>query len=391
MNRFDVAVVGAGMVGAAAALALARKGFSVALIERQAVADAAQTLPDEFDLRVSAISPASQQLLDELGVWAEIRQQRSCAYHNMVVWHERGDTVMHFASEQVGRTHLGSIVENRLIQLALQKQLRLLANVAVFDLQHLLDITRSQDSVSLSTSAELNIEAQLLIAADGRASAVRELCHLPAVSGSYRQSAIVANVSTEKPHGNTAWQRFLSSGPLAFLPLSNGQSSIVWSADTARAEELMQLPDEDFMLELAQAFEHRLGAVTAISKRAVFPLSWHSAEHWLKERVLLIGDAAHGVHPLAGQGVNLGFGDVALLAQKIPTGGSVYQYNKLRQLERQRKAEAVTAMHLFTALKQLYGSQNGLVCKARDIGMSMVESNTLIKRLVIGSAMHNMS
>jgi len=153
----------------------------------------------------------------------------------------------------------------------------------------------------------------------------------------------------------------------------------------------MQLEDQEFRQELSKAFEYRLGAVTETSQRAAFPLSWHSADRWLKERVLLVGDAAHGVHPLAGQGVNLGFADVALLVQMMPTGDPVYQHKKLRQFERQRKAEAVTAMHLFSALKLLYGQQNTLLCKARDMGMSLVESNTLIKRLVMSSAMQNMS
>jgi len=210
-------------------------------------------------------------------------------------------------------------------------------------------------------------------------------------SGSYAQTAIVANVTTEKPHESTAWQRFLVTGPLAFLPLSNGQSSIVWSADTARAEELLQLPDKDFMLQLSEAFEFRLGSITAMSTRAGFSLSWHTADKCLDGRVLLMGDAAHGVHPLAGQGVNLGFADVAALQGLLKPGQPVYQYRLLRAFERQRKAEAVTATHLFSALKLFYAQQSPALCGIRDAGMSVVDKNAVIKRLVLQSAVHNMS
>lgn len=390
-QQFDVIVVGAGMVGASAALALARKGLTVAMVERQPFSDNDWQQTDEVDLRVSAISPASQQLLAQLGIWSEIQQYRFCDYHKMCVWHENGSAQMNFACEQTGASHLGTIVENSLIQWVLHKQLKLLNNVTLFGEQVVESIQQSDQSITLLTSAKQTLNGQILIAADGRDSTVRKLRHVPATSGSYQQTAIVANVSTEQSHQNTAWQRFLATGPLAFLPLSNGQSSIVWSADTARAAELLQLAEADFMQQLAEALEHRLGAVTATSARAGFPLAWHLSERWLDGRVLFIGDAAHGVHPLAGQGVNLGFADVALLASSIPAGQSVYDHKRLRRFERQRKAESATAMHLFSALKVFYAQQNPLLCLGRDMGMSIVEKNLLIKRLVIQSAMHNMA
>lgn len=379
------------MVGAAAALALAHKGFSVALIERQSVDVETIQLSDEFDLRVSAISPASQQLLDELGVWSLVRGQRSCDYRKMLVWHENGSSQMHFDCEQIGVSHLGTIVENKIIQSVLLQQLNGLTNVTLFPAQQVESIQQSQTTVELTTSSGQTLQAELLIAADGRGSTVRQLLHLPVSSGSYQQTAIVANVTTEQPHEHTAWQRFLTSGPLAFLPLSNGQCSIVWSADRIKADELLRLSDDDFKRQLSAAFDYRLGAVTACSARAGFPLNWHSAGRWLLGRVLLVGDAAHGVHPLAGQGVNLGFGDVALLTRLLTTGQAVFQVRLLRRFERQRKAETVTAMHLFSALKTVYGQHNPLICKLRDFGMNVVEKNRLIKRLVMQSALHNMS
>lgn len=388
-NDFDIIVLGAGMVGAAAALALSRKGISIAIVERQSTLAESYQITDEPELRQSAISPASQELLNQLGVWAEIEKQRSCHYQRMTVWHESGSVEMNFASEQVGATHLGTIVENRLIQYILLKQLNNLANVTLFGEQEVISIDQQPAGVEIQTSAKVKLTAKLLIAADGRGSTASRLLKLPVTSGNYNQTAIVANVTTENGHQNTAWQRFLSTGPLAFLPLSNGQSSIVWSADTERAQELLALDDKAFMVQLGYAFERRLGKVTSCSQRMSFPLSWHSADRWLQGHVLLIGDAAHGVHPLAGQGVNLGFGDVSLLRQLLDSGQELFSYKLLRQFERQRKAETVTATHLFSALKQLYAQQNPLLCLARDLGMSVIENTHMLKRKVVQNAIEN--
>ena len=389
-QEFDAMVLGAGMVGAATALMLARNGLQVALIERESV-DALKA-PDleRADLRVSAISPDSQQLLGALGVWDEIHRH-ACDYHAMEVWHENGVARMHFAAEQIAASHLGSIVENRLIQAALLQHLSYLPNAQIFQQQQIDDLQQDDSAVRVSTSAGQTLSARLLIAADGRASSVRQRLHMTVTAGDYRQTAIVANVATEQAHRHTAYQRFLSTGPLAFLPLANGQSSIVWSADTARAAELMQLDDEAFSAELSAAFEYRLGAVTGCSERAAFPLNWHTADQWLNGRVLLIGDAAHGVHPLAGQGVNLGFGDVALLRALISDAGAAFDQRRLlRRFERQRKAETTAATHLFSALKQIYGQSSPLLATLRDAGMALVENNLLIKRNVLQSAVRNM-
>ncbi|MBT3204705.1 MAG: UbiH/UbiF/VisC/COQ6 family ubiquinone biosynthesis hydroxylase [Gammaproteobacteria bacterium] len=390
-KKFDVLVQGAGMVGATTALALARNGFSVGLVERQNLDLLNGLLADEIDNRVSAISPASQKLLQELGVWHDVTSQRCSDYFKMKVWHENGSALMQFSSEQIGISHLGSIVENRLLQSVLLQHLKHLPNVQFFKQQEVTSVQQLDNRVQINTTAKAVLEAELLIAADGRGSTIRELLNLPVTSGNYAQTAIVANVNTEKFHENTAWQRFLTTGPLAFLPLSNGQSSIVWSADTERADELLQLPEEDFRLQLAEAFEFRLGQITATSQRMGFPLSWHTADKWLEGRVLLMGDAAHGVHPLAGQGVNLGFADVAALQILLKPGQPAYQRRVLRGFERQRKAETVTATHLFSALKLCYAQEAPLLCGVRNAGMSIVEKSSIIKRLVLQSAVHNMS
>ncbi len=389
-GQYDAVVLGAGMVGGATALALARSGYRVALVERASLDDLKAPDTGRVDLRVSAISPASQHLLGQLGVWKDIQPQ-ACDYHYMDVWHEHGNARMHFAAEQLAIHHLGSIVENRYIQAALLRHLEPLPNVSLFQQQPLSDLQQSDESVQITIGDGQTLSAKLLIAADGRNSSVRSRLHLPALSGDYRQTAIVANVQTTEPHRHTAYQRFLSTGPLAFLPLADGQSSIVWSADTERAETLLVLDDDAFCEALATAFEYRLGAVTGCSERAGFALGWHSASQWLSGRVLLIGDAAHGVHPLAGQGVNLGFGDVALL-RELFSGPDVAldTRRRLRRFERQRKAQTLTATHLFGALKQIYGHESLALARLRDLGMNLVENSQMIKRTVLQSAIRNM-
>ena len=390
-NTFDIIVLGAGMVGASAALMFAKKGYSVAIVERQSTAPECYQLNDEMDLRQSAISPSSQRLLNDLGVWSTVQKKRYCDYQKMTVWHEFGGAEMNFACEQIGASHLGSIVENRLLQGVLLQQLTGLSNADLINGQAITEIHQHENKVEVVTSKGIKLEAGLLIAADGRDSTASRLLNLSSTGGSYHQTAIVANVTTEMPHQHTAWQRFLSTGPVAFLPLANGQCSIVWSADSERAAALMALDEKQFLWQLTEAFESRLGKVVDTSKRAAFPLNWHSADRWLEGRVLLIGDAAHGVHPLAGQGVNLGFGDVALLEALYTQNQSVYCKKSLRKFERQRKAETVTATHLFSALKTIYAQQNPFFCLVRDLGMSVVENSQFLKRAVVQNAIDNLA
>ncbi len=391
-RAFDVLVVGAGPVGAAAALMLARKQWRVAVVERQDLTQLRAPREDaSYDLRVSAISPASRALLARLGVWAALPSERVCPYREMRVWHQGGRAEMHFDSALLAAPDLGSIVENRLLQSAMLRQLSALPGVELITGSALAALERQEERVRLTTVDGETLSARLLIAADGRGSAVREALDLPVLSGAYRQRAIVVNVDTERPHRHTAWQRFLQTGPLAFLPLANGQSSIVWSADEPRADELMALDDDAFRQALGAAFEHRLGAVTGCSERAAFELSWHAAERWLDHRVLLIGDAAHGVHPLAGQGVNLGFGDVALLDALLDAGEGPWQRRQLRRFERQRKAETFAATQLFSALKWVYGQPHPALALLRDAGMALVDRQTLIKRWIVDNALRNLA
>lgn len=393
MMQVDVAVMGGGMVGLSAALALSQKGLSVAVVEKQSQQqlrlDLQSADSQEYDLRVSAISPASQQFLGRLGIWEKAARQRSCDYQRMLVWHQQGRSQMEFDCGELALPDLGCIMENRILQQVMIDALLHSANVTLLFGQRVADLNQGDSSVELTTDQGEMIRANLLISADGRNSMIHSLYNVPLWRGDYQQQAIVANLSTEKPHQNTAWQRFLTTGPLAFLPLSNGQSSIVWSVDTEKASQLMSLPDEEFFCAVGEAFEYRLGAVVAGSARAAFPLVWQQALQWLFGRVILIGDAAHAVHPLAGQGVNLGFADVELLADLIPCADSVSDQRILRQFERQRKAETLLATQLFSSLKWVYGLDSGVAGKLRDFGMSLVQNTSLVRRKVIEVAVSN--
>lgn len=391
-QRFDIIIAGAGMVGACCALSMARQGFKVAIIEPNESVSTIPTSDEEYDLRVSALSPLSQRLLAQLGVWQLLNDNRVCEYEQMAIWHEHGNAGIEFDSAELAQSSLGAIVENRQVVSALQQACHQQSEIEWFTPDRVVELVQNVgEPVQLKLSSGLELRSDLLIAADGRQSPTRRLAGLDTTSGDYQQQAIVANVDTELPHRRTAWQRFLSTGPLAFLPLANGQCSIVWSCDNALAEQFMNLDDEAFCEQLSEAFEFRLGQVHGVGERRTFPLGWHYCDQWLKNRVVLIGDAAHGVHPLAGQGVNLGFSDVKLLSELIGPLDSAWDWKALRRFERQRKSETLLATKVFSGLKCLYGIDSWPVNRLRDFGMRLVQMNPICRRSLIRQAINNMS
>jgi 2-octaprenylphenol hydroxylase len=389
-NRFDIIVVGAGMVGACAAYALAGKGFRIALIEAAAPRKIEPT-PD-YDQRVSAISPDSRGFLERLGVWQQLDDERVCYYEQMHIWHHNGDASLAFDAVDLARDNLGAIVENRLIQQALHQACDGAPGIQWFKPDSIETLLQNNDDgVELRLTSGRSLSAGLLIAADGRNSPTRNLAGITAMIGQYRQTAIVANVDTELVHRHTAWQRFLSTGPLAFLPLANDQSSIVWSCDDDFAEQLINVSDEEFCTALGEAFEFRLGRITRCGERMSFPLGWHHCERWLKNRVLLIGDAAHSVHPLAGQGVNLGFSDVDLLLRLVAEHTRDIPSKQLRRYERQRKSETWVASQGFSGLKWIFGIDQKGINQVRDLGMRMIDQTPWIKRRMMEKAVQNIT
>jgi 2-octaprenyl-3-methyl-6-methoxy-1,4-benzoquinol hydroxylase/2-octaprenylphenol hydroxylase len=316
-RRFDVVVVGAGMVGAATAALLARAGFSVAVVERRE--------PGSFDaaspvgLRVSAFSPGCCDVLREAGAWRQIERQRHCAYRRMIVEDRDETTRMEFDAPEFGLERLGTIVENDLVQWTLWQSLLATGGVEIVCPGTVASVDQRADECVVALHDGSHLRARLLVGADGADSPVRQMLGIRQDHWEYGQRGVVGVVQTKTANPGVAWQRFMDGGPLAFLPLQDGASSIVWSRPEAEAARLLELDDDGFLSELQQAVAggegHWPDCVTACGPRAAFPLTMRLSERYSARRAVLVGDAAHVVHPLAGQGVNLGLLDAAGLVE----------------------------------------------------------------------------
>ena len=312
-GQVDVAIVGAGVVGASCALALARLGLEVALVEGR---EPPRWSAESPDLRVYAFAPDNAVLLQECGVWEAVLTARAPAYRRMRVWDSAGAGELAFDADALGREQLGWITENNLLVDRLWAVLPA-AGVHLHCPARVESMEQDEDGVRLRLDNGARVDARLAIAADGADSSLRKLAGVQVSAHDYAQRGVVAFVETDAPNEATAWQRFLPTGPLAFLPFAEGRSSIVWTLPDREAERVLSLDDDAFNRELTHAFAARLGQVRVVSKRAAFPLRRQLAESYLAGKVLLMGDAAHVVHPLAGQGVNLGLRDVARLRDGI--------------------------------------------------------------------------
>ena len=384
----DVAVVGAGMVGSAMALGLAQAGFRVALVEaRQPEAWRAE---DELDLRVVALAESSRSLLQHLGVWTFIAQSRASAYRRMHVWDGENGAALHFDAAERGESELGHIVENRLIQHALWQAIAADGRVDVRCPASVTDITDDGETRALELDDGARLSARLVIAADGGASPLRAMLGIGTRGRDYAQRGVVAHVGTERAHEATAWQRFLPGGPLAFLPLADGRSSIVWSLPEAQAQRMLALSDAEFCAELGCAFDFRLGPITQVSRRAAFPLQLQLAEHYLAPRFALLGDAAHQVHPLAGQGVNLGYRDVAelldLLTDAREQNRDFAADYTLRRYERRRRSDNALSAWGFDAIGRAFNWEAEPLVFARGLGVRALNALGPLKRLLIDKA-----
>ena len=396
--QYDVAIVGAGMAGLALAAALAGQGLSIALIEARAIA--LPDLPDRgdlgsFDSRVSALNMKSIGLLDAVGAWPSIARYRSCAYRHMKVWDAQGTGSIHFDAAEVDRAALGHIVENRAVIHGLLEQILPAPEIKIVAPHPLQFIDTTPDGVTLALDDHPPLRARLLVAADGALSSVRGMLDFKTREWDYGHRAIVATVATTQPHANTAWQRFLPSGPLAFLPLpSEGEQyycSIVWSLQEEMVDDILALDDAAFCAELGRAFEHRLGPVQACSPRFAFPLRQRHALDYVRPGVALVGDAAHTIHPLAGQGINLGFQDVEVLAREIlgahRRGASPGSIEVLRRYQRQRKGENLLMMGAMEGFKRLFEQQALPLRWLRNAGMQGVGASGPLKREIMRRAM----
>jgi 2-polyprenylphenol 6-hydroxylase len=383
----DVAVVGGGMVGAAAALALSRAGFSTALLEARP--PSAWNAQDEVDLRVVGLAPSSMALLDELGVWTSIRDARACPYAHMHVWDAENGAAIDFDAADEGRDLLGYIVENNLVQWTLWQSLEA-AGVQRLCPATVKDFEARSDRVVLELADGESLSVRLLVAADGAGSPLRERAGIATRGRDYEQRAIVAHVATERGHAHTAWQRFLPTGPLALLPLADGRSSVVWSLPEAEARRIQSLDDAAFLNELGRASDFRLGPIVATTPRAAFPLKLQLAGTYQADRFVLLGDAAHTVHPLAGQGVNLGLRDVAELRDTLVTardeGRDIAGAHVLRRYTRRRRSADTLDAYGFDALARIYAWQSPPLVAARGLGVRILDRLTPLKRRIAAHA-----
>jgi len=391
VRQYDIVIAGGGMVGSALACALAPHGFHIAVLEaREPQHD---WPPGEVDLRVSALTRASQRILRHLGVWQRMVEMRVSPYREMHVWDATGGGSIHFNSAEIGEPDLGHIVENRVTQLALWERLGVFDNVdrlcpAMLD-RFERDEKAGEMHVVLQDGAQLR--CHLLVGADGRDSRVRELAGITSHGWPYDQHAVVATVRPELWHKETAWQRFMPSGPLAFLPIDDGRCSIVWSTHPSRAEELMALDDDLFLKALTEASERILGEIVEVGPRGVFPLRLQHADQYVQAGLALVGDAAHAVHPLAGQGVNLGFLDATALADVLiearRKGRNIGSFTILRRYERARKGENMAMLAAMDAFKRLFSNDLLPLRLIRNLGLKLTDTTTPVKHLIMRRAL----
>ncbi|MDH4764509.1 2-octaprenylphenol hydroxylase [Pseudomonas oryzihabitans] len=394
LTHADLVIVGAGMVGSALALALADSGLSVVLLDRGPLTPGAVESDLPFEPRVSALSLASQRILQRLGAWDGILARRVSPYQAMHVWDGSGTGVVHFDAASVHAEVLGHIVENRVVQDALLERLAE-ANVLLLPEARLELLRRSGDQWLVQLAGDRQIRAPLVVAADGATSAVRRLAGLETREWDYLHHAIVTSVRCAESHQRTAWQRFTDDGPLAFLPLDRGGDtrwcSIVWSCTPKQGERLMALDDAAFCQALGEAFEQRLGKVECSDTRLCIPLRQRHAKRYVEPGLALIGDAAHVIHPLAGQGVNLGFLDAAVLAEELrhaqARGESIAEQRVLERYERRRMPHNLAMMAAMEGFQRLFQDDRLPLRWLRNAALKQVDRHFEAKALFVRRAL----
>lgn len=382
-SRFDICVVGGGMVGAATALAMADLGLTVAVIENRA--PTAYSINDELDLRVSAISLGSQNLFSELNVWQALTQMRHTPYKKLAVW-EQAFAKTEFDCEQIGQTHLGHIIENRVVQLSLWSRLTEHENITLYCPESLSHYRQEQTGVEIVLS-QSEINAKLLLAADGANSQVRQLSGIGTTGWQYAQSAMLINVKlldeqSQIENQAITWQQFTENGPVALLPLPNGHASLVWYHQSREIKRLQSLSNEALAHEIKANFPKQLGDIEVMSKGA-FALTRRHANRYVQNRVVLLGDAAHTINPLAGQGVNLGFKDVAGLKQvisdAIDNGEAFDSESVLMRYQRKRYNDNLLMMTTMDALYATFSNDVAPLKLLRNLGLYVAHRAPIIK------------
>lgn len=383
----DVLVVGGGLVGAAFALSLQASGLRIVLIE----ASPPPTVPaDGWDNRIYAISPGNIRFLERLGAWNDMDARRLAPIHAMAVWGDDGQSRLDFNAYEANVAALGCIVESRLLQSALWARLAASPDIEVISDVRCESVAWREDTVALTLKDGRAVAGRLLVGADGGQSWVRSQAGLTVATSDYRQSGVVANFATEIPHQNVARQWFRDDGILAWLPLPGNRVSMVWSTDHGHAQRLLGMTPEALSQTVGDAGHRQLGEMTLITPAAAFPLRMQNAESLVKPGLALIGDAAHLVHPLAGQGVNLGFHDAICLAEVLrgrAPQADIGDYILLRRYERTRKLDILAMQRVTGGLRALFQSRLPGMDRLRNRGMALTNRSPLIKKRLIAHAM----
>lgn len=385
--NYDIAIIGGGMVGATLACALGDAPLRVAVVEP--VAAPRQFPADDFDIRVSAITRATQNVFAAVGAWEGMVARRVQPYEAMHVWDALGRGAIHFDCTELGEPDLGHIVENRVILAALLDRLGAFGNIDFLCPASATGLQLGDDGAQLFLADGRTLHARLLVGTDGTSSWVREQAGIDSTGWAYDQTAVVATVQTSRHHQNAAWQRFLPSGPLAFLPLPDGYSSIVWSTGHEQAEVLRNLPASQFLDELQQAFGDALGRMESVGPRGAFPLRLQHADRYVRPRLALAGNAAHTLHPLAGQGLNIGVLDAAALAAVLLSArrkdpGAL---PLLRRYERWRKGDNIAMLAAMDAFKRLFSNDFPPLVQLRNSGLLLADRLGPVKNFFVRRGM----
>ena len=384
MQHCDIAIVGAGMVGAATACLLASQGLNVRVIETQLPAPFSPEQP--LDLRVSAISQASVALLTQAGAWQGLQQMRLCPYRRLETW-ELDGFATRFDAADLGLPQLGYIIENRLVQLALLKRMEDFPNIQTHTPAVVTRLQQSADHATLLLDDGTELQARWVLACDGAESLTRRLAGIGVSRFEYRQHCMLINIDTDFEQEDITWQQFTPSGPRAFLPLPGRHGSLVWYDSPARIRALSAMSNEALAAEVRQHFPARLGGFQVTGKGS-FPLVRRHANDYHAGRVLLLGDAAHTINPLAGQGVNLGFKDVACWVELLhKAGGDWHQLALAGRYERRRRPDNLLMQSGMDLFYGVFSNDIGPLKLARNLALTLADRAGPLKEMALRYAL----